>query len=128
MDNTVLVGLISALAALFGALIGTIPSILQQRIRLREIEEERSSRIHQQALALTETYAQRIKLLEINEGVYSTHDPPLFRYWIYYQAMKQLEEGETDLSPQMKKILARDFDLLGRDLEGYGFDVPEGQE
>ena len=125
MDNTVLVGLISALAALFGAFIGTIPSILQQRIRLREIEEQRSSRIHQQALALTKAYAERIKLLEINEGVYSTHDPPLFRYWVYYQAMEQLEAGSTGLSPEIKKIIARDFDLLGRDLESYGFNMTE---
>jgi hypothetical protein len=125
MDATVLVGLISALAALLGAFIGTLPSILQQRIRLRELEEQRSTRIHEQSLALTQSYAERIKLLEVDKGVYSSHDPPLFRYWVYYQAMKQLEGGVNELSPEIKKIIAHDFELLGRDPKEYGLDIAE---
>ena len=125
MNDTVIIGLITALAALVGALIGAIPSILQHRTRLRELNEQRSSRVHTQTLELIKTYGERIKLLEINPGVYSTHDPPLFLYWVFYRALKEVDEGKNDLPPEIKKLIAHDFELIGRNPKDYGLDVSD---
>jgi len=128
MSETVLVGLITGLAALIGAFIGAGPSVLQYRTRLRELSEQQSSRVHAQTIELIKAYGERIKLLEINRGVYSTHDPPLFLYWIFYRALKEIEGGKPDLPSEIKKLIARDFKLIGRNPKDYGLDISDEQE
>lgn len=125
MNDSVLIGLITAFAALIGGLIGAIPSILQQRTRLKELEEQKSARVHTQTLELIKAYGERIKLLEISPGVYSTHDPPLFLYWIFYRALKAVEEGNPDLPLEIKKLIAHDFTAIGRNPKDYGLNVSD---
>jgi len=120
MNQTVLVGLIGSVAALLGALIGTIPSILQYRLQHKE---QKLARIHAQTIELLKTYGEHVKLLEISKGVYSTHEPPLFLYWIFFRSLRDIDEGETDLSPEIKKLIARDIKSRGRDPKEYGLDA-----
>lgn len=127
MSNTIIIALISALSALLGALIGAIPSLLQSRIKLRELEEQKSARVHNQTIELIKAYSERIKLLEKNKGVYSTYDPPLFLYWTFYKALQQVEGGATELSPEIKKMIAHDLKAIGRDPEDYGIDFQNGK-
>jgi hypothetical protein len=128
MTDTVYISLITALAALIGALIGALPSIFQYRLRQKEVHEQRHSRIHTQTLELIKAYGERIKLLEINPGVYSTHDPPLFLYWTFFRALKEVEEGKTTLPPDIEKLIAQDFKLIGRNPNDYGLNVPDDKQ
>lgn len=125
MTEVILVGLISASAALIGALVGAIPSILHYRSRIKELTEQKSSRIHTQTIELIRAYGERIKLLQINPGVYSTHDPPLFLYWVFYRALREVEDGNQDLPREIKKLIAHDFELIGRDPKDYGLNLDE---
>ena len=102
MKETIVVGAITATAALLGAIIGAIPSLLQYRTRIREIREQQASRVHSQTIELIKAYGERVKLLQINPGVYSTHNPPLFLYWIFYRALKEVENGNPNLPPEKK--------------------------
>jgi len=124
VTDIVYVSLISALAALTGALIGALPSYFQYRLRQKEMSEQKYLRIHAQTLELIKQYGERIKLLEVNQGVYSTYDPPLFLYWNFFRAIRDVEEGKATMPPDIEKLIAHDFVLIGRDPKEYGLTAP----
>lgn len=121
VTEPILVGAIAAVAALLGSLIGSVPLILQHRIRLRELREQRTVRVHAQTIELLKTYSERIKLLGSGPGAYSTYDPPLFLYWTFYRALQAVEDGSERLPPEIEELIKQDLRYIGRDPKNYGF-------
>lgn len=120
MDDVVAIAIISAGSALLGALLGAIPSVLQYRLRKKEVEEQKITRIHQQTVELLNIYRERVKLLEINKGVYATHEPPLLLYWKFFQALSAVEGDGREISDEVKRIMAEEIRATNKDPKAYG--------
>ena len=120
MNDVVLIAAISAGSALLGALLGAIPSILQYRLRKKEVEEQKISRVHQQTVELLNIYRERVKLLEINKGVYATHEPPLLLYWKFFQALGAIEGNGKEMAEEVRRIMAEEIRAANKDPKAYG--------
>ncbi len=127
MSDVITIALISAGAALMGALLGAIPSLLLYRLRQRELDHARVSRLHHQTVELLKINLDRVKLLEHSKGMYATHDSPMILYYKFFQWLRNIEYGEHDLPEDIREYLSKEIESMEGDPEKFGLNRTSDQ-
>ncbi len=131
MTDVVAVSIVTACATLLGALMGAIPSFLKYKLDKRRVAEDRIRHVHEQTIQLMKVNLERVRLLEVSKGVYATHEQPMILYWKFFQWLRKVDAGLSDLQrdvpPEIRQFIANEIHSLGREPGNYGLGEETGQ-